>query len=291
MDQWLEAGRRPHSRAGRRLTQTALQQRQEPCPPRGTALVCARPLKRLSQDAQPAGPGEKLPAGSRYGAVVGFESAYRDGEPPWDIGRAQPAFARLAEEGAIAGSVVDVGCGTGENALYFASLGHDVTGIDAAPTAIARARGKAAERAIRVTFLEADAIDVGGVTRTFDNAIDSGARSVDVYLEGGGLTRVRVVDDGAGMGSDDLALCGQPHATSKIETEDDLLRATSLGFRGEALSSIAAVANLSILSRREDEKFGNWLVKCGYMEELSMAMALLGAASLDALTPDLLVRR
>jgi len=174
MDQWLEAGRRPHSRAGRRLTQTALQQRQEPCPPRGTALVCARPLKRLSQDAQPAGPGEKLPAGSRYGAVVGFESAYRDGEPPWDIGRAQPAFARLAEEGAIAGSVVDVGCGTGENALYFASLGHDVTGIDAAPTAIARARVKAAQRAIRVTFLEADAIDVGGVTRTFDNAIDSG---------------------------------------------------------------------------------------------------------------------
>jgi len=86
------------------------------------------------------------------------------------------------------------------------------------------------------------------VRELLDNAIDSGARSVDVYLEGGGLTRVRVVDDGAGMGSDDLALCGQPHATSKIETEDDLLRATSLGFRGEALSSIALCSRLVMVS-------------------------------------------
>jgi DNA mismatch repair protein MutL len=86
------------------------------------------------------------------------------------------------------------------------------------------------------------------VRELLDNAIDAGARSVDVYLEGGGLTRVRVVDDGAGMGSGDLALCGQPHATSKIETEDDLLRATSLGFRGEALSSIALCSRLVMVS-------------------------------------------
>ena len=86
------------------------------------------------------------------------------------------------------------------------------------------------------------------VRELLDNAIDAGARSVDVSLEGGGLTRVRVVDDGAGMGSDDLALCGQPHATSKIETEDDLLRATSLGFRGEALSSIALCSRLVMVS-------------------------------------------
>ena len=51
---------------------------------------------------------------------MGFEWAYRNGVPPWDIGRAQPAIVRLAEEGLFAGDVIDVGCGTGENALYLA---------------------------------------------------------------------------------------------------------------------------------------------------------------------------
>jgi DNA mismatch repair protein MutL len=86
------------------------------------------------------------------------------------------------------------------------------------------------------------------VRELLDNAIDAHAGSIDVYLEGGGLSRIRLVDDGAGMGRDDLALCGQPHATSKIETEDDLLRATSLGFRGEALSSIALCSRLVMVS-------------------------------------------
>ena len=86
------------------------------------------------------------------------------------------------------------------------------------------------------------------VRELLDNAIDARAGSVEVYLEGGGLSRIRVVDDGAGIGMDDLALCGQPHATSKIETEDDLLRATSLGFRGEALSSIALCSRLVMVS-------------------------------------------
>jgi DNA mismatch repair protein MutL len=87
------------------------------------------------------------------------------------------------------------------------------------------------------------------VRELLDNAIDAGAASIDVYLEGGGLTRVRVVDDGAGMEPADLALCWRAHATSKIETEDDLLRVTSLGFRGEALSSVAAASRLEIVSR------------------------------------------
>ncbi len=86
------------------------------------------------------------------------------------------------------------------------------------------------------------------VRELLDNAIDAGASSSEVSLEAGGTARVRVVDDGAGMGPDDLALCWQPHATSKIETEDDLLRVTSLGFRGEALSSIALCSRLSVTS-------------------------------------------
>ncbi len=105
---------------------------------------------------------------------MGFEWAYRNGEPPWDIGRPQPVLVRLAEEGLIAGSVIDVGCGTGENALHLASLGIDATGIDLAPTAIARARAKAASRGLEATFEIVDALDLGALGRTFDVAVDFG---------------------------------------------------------------------------------------------------------------------
>jgi DNA mismatch repair protein MutL len=97
------------------------------------------------------------------------------------------------------------------------------------------------------------------VRELLDNAIDSGARSVDVHLEGGGLSRIRVVDDGAGMDEADLSLCWQPHATSKIETEDDLLVATSLGFRGEALSSIALCSRLVMVTCPDAETPANRL--------------------------------
>jgi DNA mismatch repair protein MutL len=90
------------------------------------------------------------------------------------------------------------------------------------------------------------------VRELLDNSLDSGATQVDVYLEGGGVSRVRVVDNGSGMDREDLSLCWQPHATSKIQSADDLLTVTSLGFRGEALSSIAAVSRLQIVSALPD---------------------------------------
>src|SRR3989304_6224365 len=80
--------------------------------------------------------------------MTGFDFAYVGPPPPWDIGRPQPAFVRLAAQGAIVGPVLDAGCGTGENALHFAGLGFEVTGLDAAPTAIAAARAKAAQRGL-----------------------------------------------------------------------------------------------------------------------------------------------
>ena len=87
------------------------------------------------------------------------------------------------------------------------------------------------------------------VRELLDNSLDAGAGSVEVHLESGGLDRVRVVDDGAGMDREDLSRCWLPHATSKIETEEDLLRVTSLGFRGEALSSMATASRLEVLRR------------------------------------------
>jgi SAM-dependent methyltransferase len=105
---------------------------------------------------------------------MGFEWAYRNGVPPWDIGRAQPTIVGLAEQGLIAGDVIDVGCGTGENALYLASRGLGVVGVDAAPTAIAQAQEKERRRATGATFVVADALGLEGLGRTFDVAIDCG---------------------------------------------------------------------------------------------------------------------
>ena len=90
-----------------------------------------------------------------------------------------------------------------------------------------------------------------------DNAIDSGAAEIQVELDKGGIDLLRVSDNGRGMGREDLALSILDHATSKIESADDLLRATTLGFRGEALASIAAVARLEIVSR--EKRFGRRL--------------------------------
>jgi SAM-dependent methyltransferase len=106
--------------------------------------------------------------------AMGFEWAYQNGTPPWEIGRAQPAIVRLAEQGVISGSVLDLGCGTGDNVLHLASLGLDVTGIDASPTAIERATAKAAERGIDAGFVLGDALDLAAIRRVFDVVIDCG---------------------------------------------------------------------------------------------------------------------
>jgi len=106
---------------------------------------------------------------------LGFDARYAGGPPPpWDIGRPQPVFLRLAEAGALRGRVLDVGCGTGEHALMAARLGLQATGIDAAPTAIESARRKAAERGLEVRFLVWDALGLPSLGERFDTVIDSG---------------------------------------------------------------------------------------------------------------------
>lgn len=103
-----------------------------------------------------------------------FEQAYRAGAPPWDIGRPQKAIVNLAAAGEIVGSVLDVGCGTGENALHLASLGKLVLGVDASPTAIAVAQAKAAERGLRAAFRVADALHLERLLLRFETVIDCG---------------------------------------------------------------------------------------------------------------------
>jgi DNA mismatch repair protein MutL len=98
------------------------------------------------------------------------------------------------------------------------------------------------------------------VRELLDNAIDAGSAEIAVYIEDGGIGRIRVVDNGFGMTEEDLDLCCLPHATSKIETEDDLYHITSMGFRGEALSSIVTVSRTEITSRTESDGLAHKIV-------------------------------
>ena len=86
------------------------------------------------------------------------------------------------------------------------------------------------------------------VRELMDNAIDSGADSITVEIYDGGIDKIRVIDNGSGMSREDMEIAATPHATSKISSEQDLLNLSTLGFRGEALSSIAAVSKLTIVS-------------------------------------------
>ncbi len=100
-----------------------------------------------------------------------FESAYA-GQAPWDIGKPQKPFIDVADR--ITGSVLDAGCGTGDNALFFTRRGHKVTGIDFLEEPIQRAKQKAAERGLTATFLVMDALALKDLPEVFDNVIDCG---------------------------------------------------------------------------------------------------------------------
>lgn len=101
-----------------------------------------------------------------------WDASYTDGPAPWEVGRPQPAIVRVAS--AFTGTVLDAGCGSGENTLYVASRGLRVLGVDVAETALARARETAAERGIEAEFAMADALHLDRLGRTFDTVLDCG---------------------------------------------------------------------------------------------------------------------
>jgi SAM-dependent methyltransferase len=137
--------------------------------------------RRIPRNAEP----ERCVGYNRYGevedvmsepqaAAVGrevFVNAYA-GKAPWDIGKVQPAFEQAADK--IVGSVLDAGCGPGDNALFLASRGHVVTGFDFLEEPIEWAKGKASDRGLAVTFLVKDALRLYEWAGRFDNVIDSG---------------------------------------------------------------------------------------------------------------------
>src|SRR3974390_1721127 len=118
--------------------------------------------------------GGRRPTSHERMTGLPWDASYHDGPAPWDIGHPQPAIVRLASEGGFAGAVLDAGCGTGENALHVASGGGRVLGIDAAQTAVAIARKKAAARCLEAEFLVADALDLVRLGREFDTVLDCG---------------------------------------------------------------------------------------------------------------------
>ena len=95
------------------------------------------------------------------------------------------------------------------------------------------------------------------VKELVENSIDAGASRIDIELEQGGTELIRVIDDGSGIAADQLALAFAPHATSKLSDAEDLLALMTMGFRGEALASIAGVAKVLLQSRRPGESTGH----------------------------------
>jgi DNA mismatch repair protein MutL len=105
-----------------------------------------------------------------------------------------------------------------------------------------------------------------------ENSLDAGARRISVEVEAGGHRLIRVVDDGAGMSQDDLLMALERHATSKVAQTQDLDAVTTLGFRGEAIPSIAAVSRFTMRSRRALDDVGSEvIVRGGSLREVKEA--------------------
>ena len=98
------------------------------------------------------------------------------------------------------------------------------------------------------------------VKELVENSLDAGATSVSIEVQNGGITYIRITDNGKGIARDDVEIAFERHATSKIRKADDLIRVSTMGFRGEALASIAAIAKVELVTRTKDEEMGTKII-------------------------------
>lgn len=191
--------------------------------------------------------------------VATFEDAYA-ATPPWDIPGPQPAFARLAWSGAFSGRVLDIGCGTGENALFLAARGLDVVGLDASQTAIAKARAKAAERKTEAVFVVGDALELATLGRQFDTVIECGLLHVLSDRD-----RARLVASVAAVlraGGRYFVLCLSEHATipgPRRLTADEIRAAFTEGWRVESIVPTHIEINVTETGSWNSERAAAWL--------------------------------
>lgn len=126
-----------------------------------------------------------------------------------------------------------------------------------------------AETALKIAAGEVIEKPASVVRELLDNSIDSGADRISLEIEDGGISKIKVLDNGCGMTREDLLVCTLTHSTSKIRVADDLLHLSSLGFRGEALSSIQAVSDLEITSKRDE--LPAWKLKNNRVEPVAFS--------------------
>ena len=98
------------------------------------------------------------------------------------------------------------------------------------------------------------------VKEMLENALDAGSTEIKLFIKDAGKTLLQVVDNGSGMSKTDLKMCFERHATSKIKSADDLFNIQSIGFRGEAMASIAAIAHVEVTSKLTDKELGTHII-------------------------------
>jgi DNA mismatch repair protein MutL len=98
------------------------------------------------------------------------------------------------------------------------------------------------------------------IKEMLENSIDAGAKNVTVEVKNGGISLIKITDDGCGIAEDDMEIAFERHATSKIRRAEDLETVKSMGFRGEALASIAAISKVEMISKKENSNIGNKIV-------------------------------
>lgn len=185
-------------------------------------------------------PGRNGAAAAEVITADVFDRVYA-GSPPWDIADPQPAFIDLAEAGRITGAVLDIGCGTGELALYLAGWGVPVLGIDRSPVAIGKARAKATARALPTRFAVADAMALDALGETFDTVVDSGL--LHVLSDGGRVALAAGLRRALRPGGRYHVLCFNEHAAAsmgpRLVTQGELRALFARGWSVESITPSA----------------------------------------------------